>query len=496
MLVMLAVLTVSLVVLLPRPALGCSCAWPPDIQANTEESRAVFVGTLVEVRGGLQGRFGGEAVFRFQVDHWVKGGPSDFIEVHASVGDGGNCGLSMPIGTRTGMFVYEWEGVLTSSSCSTPSPEMLLEFVDETRTSETNLPWLLFGMSQMFWVVDEEGALITRLDSRTSMSEQAYVGRGTTSLCPGGERFAHFTSATVTTWDAKGLDTISRTEIGDFGDALPSAIFCRNEDASIVWLVVNAGNESWVVETVGSGETVYSSNDEVVWVGATHLITRSYRGGTVTRVDLETLEATTLHETVQFNSYLEIVPNPYNDTTAVFQLPFSPTVYIYDGEGRLLSEHAVSEASGNAQWAGPDQLLMKSSGPRDLLSFDLSTGEMTTISGWSGWDFLVDHGKVYGVDGYNVVVMDLESGAVEGAATLDFAPGIPLMVLDGVTEISPDRTVVTAPPVTPEELGSVSGSALDGASGTARLALMAIAGLVLSGVVASLVRRRQGPTSN
>jgi hypothetical protein len=108
----------------PTPANACSCAMPTDMATWISESPAVMVGTLLAVERGSDPF--GQAVFRFQVEQWVKGDLGDQIDVHSVVGDGGNCGLFDNVGERVGLRLYLEDGHLTSNSCLMADPELLL----------------------------------------------------------------------------------------------------------------------------------------------------------------------------------------------------------------------------------------------------------------------------------------------------------------------------------------------------------------------------------
>jgi hypothetical protein len=98
---------------------------PTDMAAWISESPAVMVGTLLAVDPGSDPF--GQAVFRFEVEQWVKGDLGDQIDVHSVIGDGGNCGLFDNVGERVGLLLYLEGSHLTSSTCSMADPELLLE---------------------------------------------------------------------------------------------------------------------------------------------------------------------------------------------------------------------------------------------------------------------------------------------------------------------------------------------------------------------------------
>lgn len=133
--VLFVVVTTALVLLLPRPALACSCAGPPDLDRMVAESPAAFVGTLVsKVPDPEHGPYRSTAnptTYTFDVERWVKGDLGKTVGVRAPL-DGAACGIEVPIGGRAGLFVYVEDEELKSSLCATVDAEELLAWRDST----------------------------------------------------------------------------------------------------------------------------------------------------------------------------------------------------------------------------------------------------------------------------------------------------------------------------------------------------------------------------
>lgn len=118
---MVLVLLAGLIaVAIPQPAHGCSCAGPGDLSDAIDNSEAAFVGTLV----GKRDVGGGEAIYTFEVEEWVKGDLGAVIEVR-SASQGSACGFETH-GERVGAFLRMERGHLTGGLCSQVAADSLL----------------------------------------------------------------------------------------------------------------------------------------------------------------------------------------------------------------------------------------------------------------------------------------------------------------------------------------------------------------------------------
>ena len=471
-----AIVTVFLVVAMPRPALGCSCAWPPDMATWIDEAPGAFVGSLTEVRPSAAGPFGGEAVFVFEVDQWVKGGPSDFVEVHAHIGDGANCGLGTEIGVQMGVLLHWSEGRLTSSSCSSFSPEMILSAGGLIPDSESKLPWLLVSGSSTFKVLDNTGRLVTALDSRRSAGEWGQAQRSHLDVCPGGEHFVHRTQSTLAIWDNKTLELVDQVDLAQYAEVWSSAVSCRDQDASEVWLGMQGEGESTVID-VRSGATLFTVSGSISGIGTTHLTIESERGP-VSRLDFTTGETVTLFEKPDgVEGYPVARPNPVDGTSVVV---FSPSDFEGQGKSRLL----VFDADGMPRLEsefGPETYLVgwvnqytiavieSRFGSQDLHFVDAREGGIVTIPGLGVWELVSDGSSVISMANGEIQRIDIATGALEWVASVDDPMATAVMLLEGSDIVTQPRTVNTQPPLTPAELGVAN---LGSATRTARITLI------------------------
>lgn len=104
------------------PASACSCA-PGDARESLRRADAAIIGTLLS-----QTPYGqGSAIYKFTVDEAVKGEFGQTADVE-SADNGAACGLEVPIGGQTGLFLDGSHAVgWHSSLCQQISPRELRE---------------------------------------------------------------------------------------------------------------------------------------------------------------------------------------------------------------------------------------------------------------------------------------------------------------------------------------------------------------------------------
>ncbi len=117
--VLLAVLAgAALVAGVVEDASACSCV-PPDAPAYLERFDGAFVGRLVEKREQEpRAPWGGSsaATYVFEVERVYKGRLPRELHVVAPL-DGASCGIEVPVGARTGLFLEQRDGEWQSSLC-------------------------------------------------------------------------------------------------------------------------------------------------------------------------------------------------------------------------------------------------------------------------------------------------------------------------------------------------------------------------------------------
>ena len=112
-----------------EPASACSCA-RGDPRAALQRADAAFVGAVTERREKRpEGPFVSSAdpvTLVFSVERVMKGDLGRTVEVE-TVSSGASCGIEVPVGGRTGLFLTRDGSRWTSSLCAQIEPDRLLE---------------------------------------------------------------------------------------------------------------------------------------------------------------------------------------------------------------------------------------------------------------------------------------------------------------------------------------------------------------------------------
>jgi hypothetical protein len=112
---------VVLVMLARVEGFACTCGLPPmnsplkrQVRAAPGESRAVFSGKVLEVRGDPQTLF---VLVRLRVERVWKGAPRAEARIFTGRG-GGDCGYQFEVGESYLVYAYRWrEGELGTNIC-------------------------------------------------------------------------------------------------------------------------------------------------------------------------------------------------------------------------------------------------------------------------------------------------------------------------------------------------------------------------------------------
>lgn len=218
------------------PAKACSCAIgdPRDALAQSD---GAFIGTLLSQTPD-PGDGGESSTYTFTVDEEVKGDLDGTIEVH-SASNGASCGLEVPIGGQTGLFLRDDGGVWWSSLCSQIDP-------DELRAAAEPLPEPDGeGPIKMLMSGSYGEAGIVALDSqgRTLAYGNREPDSGLIHVCPGSERFLEaygdWRRPDLAVRDTSTLDVMRTIDlpIGDDGLRHLSIVsLACDEDASTIYV--------------------------------------------------------------------------------------------------------------------------------------------------------------------------------------------------------------------------------------------------------------------
>jgi hypothetical protein len=176
------VAAVLAVVVTAVPAKACSCALG-DPRDALEAADAAFIGTLLSQAPNPEDE-GQTSTYTFTVDEEVKGQLGETVEVQSS-SNGASCGLEVPIGGQTGLFLDGDAAQWSSSLCAQIDPE-------ELRAAAEPLPEP-DGVGPIKMLVSgsygEMGIMALDSEGRTLAYGEREPRSGLLHVCPGSHRF-------------------------------------------------------------------------------------------------------------------------------------------------------------------------------------------------------------------------------------------------------------------------------------------------------------------
>ena len=471
-----ALLIVAISMVLPLPAHACSCAAPTDIPAWVGESEAAFVGTLVERHDGVQGRFGAESIFVFEVEEWVKGDAGGVIEVR-SASDGAACGFEFwDEDMRIGAILHEENGELHGSLCSQIDPDVLLAALREPTKSTTGIGHLLVGggwSSPRLTVLDETGAHVTAV-APPGVSPDG--GSGVLEACPGGRFAVQLTPLGVTVWDLETIGVATTHEAQINPEEWLAAVSCRSEDASEIWGVIQAEFSTMLVD-LKSGDLLVDNLPGFTWkFGNGFVVTQNEGQDDPILTVLDTGEQVHLHQTPAGENWsINVAPHPTDQLVALVETRFSAgespveaTLFILDTDGEVVEQFEIPYETYSPVWLDDERLAVNAYNFDDWeesygLVFDLESGTTHEIEGWTPEYQVADGDLVFGTVGGEVLKAHLPTGDVETLVTMPTQSAGPLLLLDhsepvttstSESDVVPPTTGATVPPLVAPELGS------------------------------------------
>lgn len=522
---LLVVLTVSIVVLLPRPALGCSCAHF-DFEERLDKAPAAFVGKIVAAEPTEPQDSHLDHVYRFEVEEWIKGDLGPLVDVEAP-NQTSSCGLGggpvvAEFSPRLGIFLHESNGVLKTSLCGLMDPDLMIRALAGPTLSATGVPRVMLTKwgSPVLSVLDDQAHVVAQLDPRTGPEDP--WNRYSHSICPEARLMVQADMHVLTIWDLETLKVHSRTALDR---TAPGQLWCRDEDAGSVWMTTGAPGRVQVIDLF-TGDQILSTNGYGGWIGGQHMLTQGSMQKSVTRVDLETGVALLLHE-VPHDSLWSVsgAPNPVSGTTAVVErrvddraYPIGSTLFVYDEQGNVTFEMELSASVEGVDWRDVNTVVAVV--PTDVFNtvylIDAPTGRFSTVTNWPvseatgrgvdifglSWEGELWHGDI-NTGFYSHVGSILEPGdtyvvlSFDGAAAVTVDPALarrtreftvaPLTLddLEGLgSRTGEDEEQIPSIPIVPPSLETETGSTL------ARVVFIGIAVAALaSGMTMSLRRR-------
>lgn len=517
----------------PQPAAACSCA-PPDHRSSLEEADAAFVGVYL-------------GDHRFEVEHALKGGLGDRVEV-SYPSDPGACGLGVEVGQRIGLLLHRRDGGWHSDLCSSADPTRLLEATKPLPkpTSTEAVNYLLAGRYGPY-----------RLIALDTAGEVVAYGSGkglatALSVCP---RRAHVLeifsliersrverAPSIGVRRVADLALVSERRLTDLADSDNSqwyirALSCRSEDGDEALLFVTEegsaeqrghiirlsdGRMTTLWEGVGTTAT-FTDGAERAFVAAPLSDERQQ----LLEVNLASGEARALGETRGWVESLAVSPDGRRLAGVIYSSPVggehSPPSQVvlvdldHDPPLTRTSDLGRENVTGEVLWLDENRFVfVPTDGDTDAIR--LYDRELQSLGGFVGWSGANDVALVGGrlvalrqpdeMRGISLGCIDPDTGSTGELETFEEAP---LSVVAVVGDVPPktcgDRILDrVALDVTPRVLPGVASAAwrpspssevpTEGTSSTRGAGLLvAVAAAALGIALAGVLRARlRGPS--
>jgi len=285
-----------LIVVTALPAKACSCALgdPRDAFAASD---GAFIGTLTSQTPDPSDPSYG-SIYAFTVEEAFKGDLSETVEVHAA-SNGAACGLEVPLGGRTGLFLDLIDGRWSSSLCQQIAP-------DDLRAAAQPLPEP-DGVGPIAMLVSgsygEAGIVALDSEGRTLAYGERDPDSGPLHVCPGSRRFLEvhggFRRPELAIRDTASLDVVREIDlplgVWPYRNLEPVAMTCADENADVVYLAAlrYGGNEEDSVFkiTPDNVRRIYRGKvGDFHFEGTDLYLTEGARGRFLVRLDLDAPE--------------------------------------------------------------------------------------------------------------------------------------------------------------------------------------------------------------
>lgn len=237
------------------PAKACSCALG-DPRDALKASDGAFIGTLLSQTPDPDSPEW-SSIYTFTVEETFKGELGETVEVH-SASNGAACGLEVPIGGDTGLFLDLVEGEWHSSLCAQIAPEDLRAAAEPLPAPDGEGPIAMLASGSY----GEAGIVALDSQGRTLAYGEREPDSGPIHVCPGSQRFlevyGNFRRPELAVRDTSTLDVVREIDLplGEwpYKNLSPVAMTCADEQADVIYLAAlryGGDNEDFVFEITG-----------------------------------------------------------------------------------------------------------------------------------------------------------------------------------------------------------------------------------------------------
>ncbi len=167
-----------------HPASACTCANRP-VEERLAAADGAFIGTLVGIpassvgplEDGRPSEIPQSVPFVFDAEQWVKGERApDLIDVHGPIFE---CGIEVPVGTPTAVFITVANGQAEASLCSFIDDTLVAAFMEPPRTSDAPAKYLAVpAWPEQAVMLAADGAVVATRPEDTYGRRQAECAAG------------------------------------------------------------------------------------------------------------------------------------------------------------------------------------------------------------------------------------------------------------------------------------------------------------------------------
>lgn len=278
------------------PAKACSCAMG-DPRDQLASSDGAFIGTLVsQTPDPDDNTF--SSIYTFSVDEEVKTELGGTVEVH-SASNGAACGLEVPVGGQTGLFLQLSDGEWHSNLCQQIDPDQLRDAAQPLPEPD--------GVGAIKLLVSgsygEMGIMALDGQGRTLAYGERQPDSSFLRVCPGSQRFLElhgtYRRPKIAVRDTSTLEVLHEvnTPFGrrPYRDVSPADMSCADAQGDVIYLAgtkYGGTDEDFVLKLEeGTASRIYKGKvGDFHFDGTDLYLTEGGRGRFLVKLDLSASE--------------------------------------------------------------------------------------------------------------------------------------------------------------------------------------------------------------
>jgi len=236
------------------PAKACSC-FQGDPRDALAEADAAFIGTLLSRTPDPDNQY--LSTYTFSVEEEIKGQLDDTVPVRSAT-DGASCGIEVPVGGQTGLFLTASEEGWSSSLCQQIAPDDLRAAAQPLPAPDGEGPIRMLVSGSL----GEVGIIALDDQGRTLAYGMRQPDSGTIEMCPGSQRFIEifgdFRRRNIAVRETSTLEVLREIELPigrrPYRNVFATAMACFNESGRVIYLAAQRfgdGGEDYIFRIRG-----------------------------------------------------------------------------------------------------------------------------------------------------------------------------------------------------------------------------------------------------